>query len=56
MGNTFEVLVWRAEFRNGLGHHLQVWQGESLLRALWVAWRQHRAGEGCVTIKWRSSR
>ena len=51
MGNTYEVKEW---VNCGLRwDYTERYRGESLLKALWVAWRLKRQGAGCVKLECR---
>jgi len=56
MGCEFTVEVWK---RRDWGmdnsyHYEMVWQGESLLAALWNLLKAKRLGHGCTTLSWRT--
>lgn len=52
MGYRIEVLIWHNPDGQGYRYE-QVWEGQSLFRALWEGRRAHRSGIGCVQIVWR---
>jgi len=57
MGNKYTVEAWG---RHGGEHEpysmAVVWQGESLIVALYSLWISRRAGYGCVTLSVRGMR
>ena len=59
MRNTFEVHIYEPYY-SPLGppgkchyEYKQIWQGESLLQALWTMWKQKRKGLRCINLTWR---
>jgi hypothetical protein len=56
MGCKYTVQVWGKHWErvgdDGYSY-LQVWQGQSLMRALWELVKAKRLGFGCTTLEWR---
>lgn len=53
MGNTFTIEVW-TDGASGEYRYERMWQGESLLRALFELWYYARwQGNACVKLEWR---
>lgn len=58
MGNKWTVEVFRGWSSGGVqtgAGFTTVWQGESLLGALWALWKHRNEGTGCVTLSYRRS-
>jgi len=53
MGNRYTVNVWGKHFGESVHSFLQVWGGESLLRALWETFKARRQGFACVKLEIR---
>lgn len=56
MGNTWTVEVYGQWFGEGRYSFVQVWQGESVVRALLAMWRHRNEGSGCIQLSWRPKR
>lgn len=54
MGHKFEIYEWYKDASSGsiYKYHLRL-QTESLLYAIFYAWRLKKNGAGCVKIEWR---
>lgn len=51
MGWRFEVNVWN---HSDDGYHwLQVYCGESMIKAMYKMWQAKRHGYGCIKLEWR---
>lgn len=55
MGSKYSIQAWGQHY---LPHdtersYMQMWAGQSLLRALLALWRVKREGWGCVTLECR---
>lgn len=57
MGSKYTVEAWGQHHVYGqddTSHsYLQVWQGQSLIGALWALWQTKRAGYRCVKLEVR---
>lgn len=54
MGNKWEVWAWMRQPNSKANYDwVPVYQGPSMCRALWVAWKSKRDGIGCVKVEWR---
>lgn len=52
MGNKFELLVWDGPI-NGPYNWLEIYRGESLLKALYYLFWTKRQGWKCIKLEWR---
>jgi hypothetical protein len=52
MGNTFEVLAWESAV-GGEFYWLEVYRGESLVKAFYTLWWAKRQGWKCIKLEWR---
>ena len=51
MGYTFEVNAWD---RNDDGYYwLQIYAGNSIMKAVYNLWWAKRQGWGCIKLEWR---
>lgn len=53
MGNKFEVHSWRLLSDETCYEYVMVYGGRSLIKALFVMWKEKRKGVGCVKFYWR---
>lgn len=55
MGYTFEINVW--ESADGSSHYywLQIYIGDSLIKAIYNMWWAKRQGWKCIKLEWRPS-
>lgn len=53
MVNTHEVKVWKSAKDGDRYYWLSIYQGESLLKALYNMWWAKRQGWKCVAWEWR---
>lgn len=56
MGNTWSVQVYGQWFGEKRHSYVQVWQGESVLGALYALWKHRKEGSGCIQLEWRPAR
>lgn len=52
MGSKYTVEAWGNHHGDG-NFMAVVWQGQSLITALYATWKARRAGYGCVTLSVR---
>lgn len=55
MGNTWTVEVY-GEWFAGRYSSQEVWQGESVLGALFAMWRHRKEGSGHISLNYRPKR
>lgn len=53
MGNTIEVRVWDHAKDSDHFYWLDIYMGESILKALYYVWWAKRQGWKCIKIEWR---
>lgn len=52
MGSKYEVKGWVSDGR-GDYEWVELYRGQSFVRALWATWRGRANGAGCVRLEWR---
>jgi len=54
MGNTYEVKAWEsADPRRDQAYWLEIYRGESLIKALYNLWWCKRNGWKCIKLEYR---
>ena len=53
MGNTYEVKAWESAVDSDHFYWLEIYRGESLLKALYNLWWCKRNGWKCIKLEYR---
>ena len=55
MGYKFQVYAWEKNIYGEYGGYIYnlKWEGESIFKALFIAWKLKKQAAGCVKIEWR---
>ena len=53
MGNTYEVKVWESAEGSDHFYWLEIYRGESLLKAIYNLWWCKRHGWKCIKLEYR---
>ena len=53
MGNKFEVKAWEAAIGSDHYYWLEIYRGESLIKALYNLWWARCQGWKCIKLEWR---
>ncbi len=53
MGNKFEVHAWESAGESSHYYWLEIYRGESLLKALYNLFWAKRQGWKCIKLEWR---
>jgi hypothetical protein len=53
MGNTYEVKVWESAVGSDHFYWLEIYRGESIIKALYNVWWCKRQGWKCIKLEYR---